>query len=277
MSTPQLRAVPPPASPPSAPPPPADDRPEDDVQLSLWEHLDELRSRLRKAVIALVVGMAGSYAFSDAIYLWLVRPAMNALPEDKRVFYFSNPIDPIFVNLKVAALAGLVLAMPVILGQIWAFVSPGLYRRERALVGPFVLLGTLFFIAGGAFAYWAVMPYAFDYMLQTYQSDTIQALPDMGDVLGLCLMFVIAFGVIFEVPLLMTLISRIGIVSAAAFAKYRRWAIVGNVIFAAVITPTGDPFNLMLMAGPLMICYELGVVGARVFQRNDELPPDDGK
>lgn len=260
--------VPPPVAgtqtPPEPPPPP---RPEDDLQLSFMEHIDELRRRLRNAVGAALVGMAASYAFSEPIYRWLVASVLVALPEDQRQLYFSNPVDPIFLFIKVAALSGLFLAAPVILYQVWAFIAPGLYRRERSLVAPFIILGTLFFVGGAAFAHWLVLPYAFEYMISTYSSEVMKPLLDMSQVLGLVITLHLAMGLVFELPLLLTMFARLGLVTSAFLARYRRWAVVVNVIVAAIITPTGDPFNLALMAGPLVLCYELGIIGARLVER----------
>jgi sec-independent protein translocase protein TatC len=242
-------------------------RPEDDQPLSFMEHVDELRKRLRNAVFAALVGMVASYAYAAEIYEWLVGSVLVALPEGGKKLYFSNPVDPIFLFLKVAALAGLFLAAPVILYQVWAFVAPGLYRRERRLVAPFIVVGTLFFLGGAAFAHWLVLPYAFEYMIASYSSPLFAPLLDMSEVLGLVITLHLAMGLIFELPLLLTLLARLGLVTSTFLARYRRWAIVVNLVVAAVITPTGDPFNLALMAGPLIVCYEVGVLGARLVER----------
>lgn len=244
-------------------------RPEDDIQASLLEHLEELRVRLKRAVGATFVGVLVSYAFARKIYAWLMEPVLQALPEEQRSLYFTSAVEPFFVYLKVACYAGIFVAAPAILYQVWAFVAPGLYRRERRMMVPFVTLGSVFFIGGALFARYIILPFAFDFLVMDFASADMRPMLTMREQLGLVLALLLAFGVVFEMPLVLTLLARMGVVSSAALSKHRRIAIVGNVVAAAILTPTGDPLNLALMALPMLLFYELGVLGARLVERRD--------
>ncbi len=253
------------------------DGPEDDVHLSLLEHLDELRRRLRYAVFAVFGGVAVSYAFAEKILWWLMQPVLDALKQiNVTTLAQHGSLQYFFVLLRVALYAGLFVAAPVLLYQVWAFVSPGLYRKERRLAGPFVVLGTLFFVGGGLFARLLVLPYALEYLVGVNSHPSLTAVFSIEAELDFVLASVLAFGIIFELPLVLTLLAQAGVIPASALAKYRRHAMVGNLILAAIITPTGDPFNLMLMAGPLIVCYELGIIGARIAERQRARDESEG-
>jgi sec-independent protein translocase protein TatC len=238
--------------------------PEDDLHLSLRDHLLELRKRLKWAAIFLGLGFVASYHWSTQLFHLLMRPVLAALPEGEKALHFSSGVEPFLIYLKVALYAGLFVAAPGIFWQIWAFIAPGLYRRERRAVIPFVLAATLFFVAGASFCYFVILGPAFQFLIQTAGPD-IKPVLMMDEQLGLVMTLVLAFGIIFELPLILTFLAMIGIVDHKFLNKYRRHAIVVNTIIAAFVTPTGDPFNLALMAVPMMLCYELGVLGAWMF------------
>ena len=248
--------------------------PEDDVHLSLREHLIELRKRLMWAIIWLCVGFAICWFWSKPIYDFLVMPVRNALPEDQRAtpFNFSELTTPFFVYLNVALYGGLFVASPAILWQVWAFIGPGLYRREKRKVLPFVFVATGLFLGGAAFCYYIVLPPAFEFLIQSAGSD-IHPLLMMDQQLPLVMSLMVAFGIVFELPLIITFLSMMGIVDTKFLTKYRRHAIVLNTLIAAIVTPTGDPFNLALMAVPMMAMYELGVLGAWIFGKKKAAPP----
>jgi sec-independent protein translocase protein TatC len=248
-------------------PPPVE--PEDDVHLSLRDHLLELRQRLKWAVIWLMVGFCASYYWSQQIFHFMMKPVLEALPEGEKSLHFSSSLEPFMIYLKVALYAGLFVASPMIFWQIWRFIAPGLYRKERSKIAPFVISATVFFIGGAVFCYLVILPPAFQFLINTAGPD-IKPVLMMDDQLSLVMMMLLAFGIIFELPLILTLLAMIGLVDHKFLSKYRRHAIVVNVIIAAVITPTGDPFNLALMALPMLICYELGIVGARIFGKQGE-------
>jgi len=245
--------------------------PEDDVHLTLREHLLELRKRLKWALLFLGIGFAASYHWSIPIFHFLMRPVLAALPEGEKSLHFSSSVEPFFIYLKVGLYAGLFLALPAILWQVWAFVAPGLYRRERRTILPFVAAATLFFVAGAAFCYGVILQPAFDFLINSAGPD-IKPVLMMDTQLSLVMTLLLAFGIIFELPLVLTFLAMVGVVDHKFLGKYRRHAIVLNVILAAIITPTGDPVNLALMAIPMVLCYELGVIGARIFGKKDQAP-----
>lgn len=250
-----------------APAPPAEG-PEDDVHLSLRDHLMELRQRLKWAVLSLMAGFCACYYWSQPLFHYMMKPVFDALPEGEKALHFSSSVEPFMIYLKVGLYAGLFLASPLIFWQIWLFVAPGLYRKERRKIAPFVFAATAFFVGGAVFAYKVILPPAFQFLISTAGPD-IKPVLMMDDQLGLVMMMLLAFGIIFELPLILTLLAMMGVVDYKFLSKYRRHAIVVNVIVAAIVTPTGDPFNLALMALPMMACYELGVLGAWVFGKKD--------
>ena len=250
-------------------PTPPGQGPEDDIHLSLRDHLVELRKRLKWAILWLGVGFCAAYYWSQPIFQILMRPVLAALPEGEKALHYSSSIEPFLIYLKVALYAGLFIACPAILWQLWAFVAPGLYRKEKRAILPFVLAATGFFIAGGLFCYLVILPPAFQFLIQSAGPEDIKPVLMMDDQLGLVMMLIIAFGLIFELPLILTFLTMIGVVDHRFLGKYRRHAIVLNTIVAAIVTPTGDPFNLALMAVPMMLCYELGVLGSYLFRKQE--------
>jgi sec-independent protein translocase protein TatC len=238
--------------------------PEDDIHLSLRDHLMELRKRLKWAALFLVIGFCGCYYWSTQIFHFLMRPVLAALPEGEKALHFSSGVEPFLIYLKVAMYAGIFVTAPAMFWQVWAFIAPGLYRKEKRSILPFVVAATLFFVAGAAFCYLVILGPAFQFLINSAGPD-IKPMLMMDDQLGLVMTLVLAFGIIFELPLVLTFLAIMGIVDHKFLNKYRRHAVVVNVIIAAFITPTGDPFNLALMAMPMMLCYELGVLGAFVF------------
>ena len=213
------------------------------------------RARLLRGVLLVAADLPLPYA-----------PRLRLLSDGEKALHFSSSVEPFLIYLKVALYAGLFMASPFILWQLWAFVAPGLYRKEKRSVLPFVATATLFFLGGAAFCYLVILPAAFDFLISSAGAD-IKPVLMMDDQLGLAMMMILAFGVIFELPLVLTFLAMIGLVNHKSLARYRRHAMVVNTIVAAVVTPTGDPFNLALMAAPMMLCYELGILGAWIFGR----------
>jgi sec-independent protein translocase protein TatC len=255
---------------PSLPPAPgATPEPENEVKASFLEHLGELRKRLVRALLGVLVGMFVTGVFTAQIFEWLMVPVRAALPADRKLV-FIDPIEPFMVYVKVAIYGGIFLAVPWILWQLWQFVAPGLYRKEKRIVFPFILSGTTLFYAGAAFCRYLVMPPAFPAILGIANSETLTPMLGMSATLGIVLAMLLGFGVVFEVPVVMAFLSMIGLVQASTLAKYRRFAIVVNVAAAAIITPTGDPINLALMAVPMIVFYEIGIILARILGKKHE-------
>ena len=237
------------AAPQALPPPERPAEPEADVKASFWEHLGELRTRLVRALIGVAVGMALVGSFSERIYRWLMLPVLAALPPEQRALHYTNSLEPFFVYFKVAGYGGVFVAAPVVLYQLWQFIAPGLYRKEKRVVIPFLFFGTLLFYAGALFCYVFVMPYAFPAMFAIAGAD-MRPILTMTEQLSLVLAMLLGFAIVFEVPVIIAFLSMVGLVQANTLAKYRRHAVIVNVIVAALITPTADPLNLALMAVP---------------------------
>jgi len=240
--------------------------PENEVKLSFMDHLVELRKRLVRSILGVALGMLVIAIFVQEIFDWLMIPVRQALPAGTKLIYI-DPIEPFMVYMKVAIYGGIFAAVPWILWQLWQFVAPGLYRKEKRLVFPFIFWGTALFYMGAAFCRFLVMPPAFPAILGIARAETASPMLGMSATLGIVAAMLLGFGIVFELPLVMAFLAMIGLVSPEFFAKYRRHAVVVNVTVAAIITPTGDPINLSLMAVPMIIFYEIGIIAARVLAK----------
>ncbi len=237
---------------------PADDK------LSLFAHLEELRKRIIWSVVAIGLGFVVALNFSDKIINFLSRPLGGKLN-------FQTLTEPFWVNMKVALVAGLMLTLPVVLYQVWAFIAPGLLPHERKFATPFVILSTVFFAIGVTFCLRYVIPFAIKFFL-TYKTENLTPLITVGAYIDLVLKLSLGFGLIFELPLAITIAAKLGFVTPQFLSRNRKYAILINAIAAAVITPTPDAFNMMLMLIPLQLLYELGIVSARIFGRRSPAP-----
>ncbi|MBU2537283.1 MAG: twin-arginine translocase subunit TatC [Proteobacteria bacterium] len=172
----------------------------------------------------------------------------------------------VFFYLKLSLVAGIFLASPVIFYQLWRFIAPGLYQHEKRVVLPFSMLSSLFFFGGAAFGYFVVFPPAFKFLLG-YSNDFLSPMPTVKEYFSLCLRLLIAFGVIFELPIFMVLLAKMGVVSAAFLSKHRKYAILLSFVIAAILTPTPDVINQCLMAVPLIVLYEVSIVAVWLLGR----------
>jgi sec-independent protein translocase protein TatC len=238
--------------------------PEGDVRLTLLEHLRELRKRLGRALIGVAAGMAVVGGFVERIFHALMQPVLDSLPEKQRALHYTSYVEPLMVYLKVAVYGGIFVAVPWVLWQVWQFVAPGLYKREKRVVVPFLAFGTLLFYAGAAFCYFLIMPSAFPAMAAIANDASLSPVLTMSEQLSLVLAMLLGFGIVFEVPVVIAFLSMVGLVNWRTLAKYRRVAIIVNVLAAAIITPTGDPLNLAFMALPMIVFYEIGILLARI-------------
>jgi sec-independent protein translocase protein TatC len=238
-----------------------------DDKMPFMEHLGELRVRIMRSLIALLIGLAIAFPFSQRVVDWLARP----IQKSGNTLVFLAVTEAFWVQMKVALFLGLFLAAPGILWQVWRFVEPGLHIHEKKYAVPFVIIGSLLFIAGGAFSLLIVTPGAIAFLL-SYARPGLQPMISIGNYIDFLLKFTLAFGAVFEVPLAMTLAARMGLVTPKQFAKNRKYAILGAFIAAAILTPTPDAVNQSLMAGPIIVLYELGIVAARIFGRRRRSP-----
>jgi sec-independent protein translocase protein TatC len=235
--------------------------------MSFIGHLEELRKRIIVCLVAVCITFAISYAFKEKLFYILMKPLVDSMPGQKMIF--TGLTEAFFCYLKTAFIVGLLAAVPVIMYQLWLFVAPGLYDKEKRLLLPFVLLSSFFFIGGALFGYFVCFPYAFKYLM-SFGNDYVKAMPSMREYLSLASLLLFAFGCTFELPLVLTLLAKAHIVTAAFLSRNRKYACLLIFIVSAIITPTTDPFNLFLMAGPLMVLYEVGIIGARIFGKKEK-------
>jgi len=228
----------------------------EEEKLPITEHLEEFRWRLIKCLGAVGVGFLSSYAFSKQIFNFLVAPLVKIMPENSHLIYTSLP-EAFLTYLKVSFFAGLVLSTPVILYQIWKFIMPGLYEMERKYVVPFVIVATIFFGIGVAFAFYVVFPFGFKFFLG-FSTDDIYALPTLREYLSLSIRLLLAFGITFELPVFIFFLAKLGIVNHQMLRKQRKYAMIIVVVMAAVLTPP-DVISQVLLAVPLLALYEISI------------------
>lgn len=233
----------------------------------LTEHLAELRKRLMVCCWAIGIGFVASYGFSKQIFDYLMLPLTRVMPE-KSSMIFTGLTEGFFTYLKVSFITGIMLAAPVIFYQTWAFIAPGLYSHEKKHIFPFTIFSVIFFVGGAIFGYFVVFPFAFEFFM-SFNTSEITALPSMREYLTFSTKLLIAFGLAFELPIFMIFLSKLGLVTVDKLTRNRKYVLVGAFIASALLTPP-DVVTQVLMAFPLMILYELGVIGARAFGRKKE-------
>jgi sec-independent protein translocase protein TatC len=263
----------------------------DERRLTFTEHLLELRARLRNCVLALLGGVALAWVFHERLFFWLARPLavawQRAGGDGTPTLHFKSPIEPLWVYLKVSLLAGLFLASPVVFYQLWRFVAPGLYARERRAVLPFVACSVLCFVGGAAFGYFVVFPPMFAFLIgigfrtlgrmQEYLGGIVKFAADapialhptimMEEYLGLAAKTLLGFGAAFEMPVLMAFLGAVGVVAPRTMLRFSRYAVILIAVLAAVITPDPTALSMVLLAVPLCLLYFVGVLLAFLLGR----------
>jgi sec-independent protein translocase protein TatC len=240
----------------------------DEKKLPLTAHLQELRKRLILSFVAVAAGFALCYTFAERIFDILANPLLEMMPRGGSLV-FTSVAEAFFTYMKVAFISGLILASPFVLYQIWAFVAPGLYRHEKKYVVPFVLAGSFFFAIGIFFAYYVALPVGFKFLLG-FTTDFIKPLPSMKEYLSFSIKFLLAFGLVFEFPVVLVLLARIGVVDAKTLARQRKYAILLIFIFAAILTPP-DIVSQLIFALPMIGLYELSILLSKLFGKRS--PP----
>lgn len=231
-------------------------------RMSLLSHLEELRRRILFSVVALFVAFVVCWAFARPIFAVLERPIRRFLPEGEALT-FINLSDPFMLYIKVAFLAAVFFASPVLLWQVWLFIRPALYKSERRLAGPFIIFTTLFFLAGGYFGYEVAFPMVVHFLLGVgedfRQMVTVQAYFRMMSKI------LLGLGIVFELPVLIFFLARLGLVTAGLLLRWFRWAVLAIFVIAAIITPTPDVATQTVFAVPMLVLYLLGIVIAWIF------------
>jgi sec-independent protein translocase protein TatC len=239
---------------------------DDAGKMSFFEHLSELRTRIIWSLIPAAVGLGVALYFTNNVMRFLSRHLKTEL-------VFTTPTEAFWTYMKVAMILGVFIAMPIILWNVWAFVAPGLHKHERKYAAPFVIVGSLLFLAGGSFALFVIIPFAITFLVSFGQEQGLKPMITISSYIDFIIKFTLAFGVVFELPVVITLLSMLGLVTPQFLSKNRKYAVLINFIIAAVLTPTPDVVNQTLMAGPLCILYELGIISARIFGRKQPAKP----
>ena len=241
--------------------------------MTLVEHLEELRYRLIVSIVAVLVGGAVGWFLFDGLVDVLQRPYCDywrTVPEELRVneecsFFFSGALEPAVIKLKLVAFMGLFFALPIVLYQLWSFVVPGLTKRERRLAIPFVISSVLLFALGAGFAYWT-LPRALEFLLGFAGTNFVPLLT--GDrFFSFVLLVALSFGVAFEFPIVLVFFQAAGVITTQQLRQWRRGAILSIAIFAAVITPSSDPYTMLAMSVPMWVFYELAILVGRFLRR----------
>ena len=239
--------------------------------MGLWSHLDELRARLVKSGLTVLVLFVISLAFSTRILNFLKAPLVAALPEGTSALHFTGPMDVFMVNIKVAFLMSVVFGAPAWLYQFWKFLEPALYPKERKYVLPFIAATVLFFMFGVLFAYYFMIPMALSYLLGM-GLEVAAPIITITDYMSLITVMIICFGLVFETPVILVLLAMLDIVSAESLAEHRRVIFVAILIAAAILTPP-DPISMMGMAIPCYLMFELSIIVIKFLKRSRKESP----
>ena len=250
--------------------------------MSFMEHLGDLRKKITVSLVAVCVTFVIAFNYSEDILRFLMFPLRYTLDfsvKQRYMYYvyhdklestklvFLSPTEGFWMNMKIAMVAALILALPVIFQQLWSFISPGLHAKEKKYVVPFVVTATGLFLVGGSFCFFIVRPFAMGFLLTYKVGDFMMPMLSVGQYVDFCLKFVLAFGAVFELPIIIIFFTKMGFVTPQTLAKHRKYAILIAFVVAAILTPTPDVFNQTLMAVPMIILYEVGILMSRIFIR----------
>lgn len=249
----------------------------DDARMSLIEHLTELRDRLIKVVIALVVGMVIAFLLYDQIFAVLIAPyedianSRNTFDGTGRLLQV-DPLEGFGIRMKLALYGGIAIAMPVILWQLWRFVTPGLYAHEKRYAIPFLVSALTLFVLGAGLAYYT-LPNALGFLIDIGGTDNFVTAFAPGKYFTLITYMMLAFGIGFEFPILLIFLQMAGIIDSQSLRSVRRYAIVGICVLVAVITPSGDPISMLMLSVPMVMFYEASIIIGRILERRRSAAP----
>jgi sec-independent protein translocase protein TatC len=240
-------------------------------RMTFLEHLDELRKRITHAVGALLVGFLIAFAFINQIFQFVYARLTAQIPGGK--FIYTEPGEAFFLWMKVALLMGVLIASPYIMWQVWLFIAPGLYAKEKRLAIPFVISSSGLFIAGAAFSHYVLFPAAWAFF-GSFSNDFMQFTPRVAPVWDLYVKLLLGMGLVFQMPVLMFVLARLGIVTAGFLARNIKYAVLLIFIAAAILTPDASPVNQVLVAAPMIVLYAVGIVVAWLFGKSKKPDQD---
>ncbi len=253
----------------------------EELKMPFTSHLVDLRKRIIISLVFVTIGFAAAFNYSEDIFRFLTFPLRYNISlsitspfvqlieknvKNNPSLIFLAPAEAFWMHMKVSIITGIVISLPVIFFQIWHFISPGLLHKEKKYVIPFVFITTTFFIVGAAYCFFLVLPFAMGFLL-TYKTESMIPMISVEKYVDFCLKFILAFGAIFELPIVIVFFTRMGFVSPKTLAKHRKYAILLAFVAAAILTPTPDVFNQTLMAVPIIVLYEIGILVSRIFVR----------
>jgi len=240
------------------------------ARMTFLEHLDELRRRLMISAAAIGIGCAISFTFVNQIYRFIMHPLSVLLPPGSKMI-FTEPTEAFVLYLKLAFLSGLILALPVVLLQTWMFIAPGLYAKEKRYAIPFIVLATVGFVGGAAFSHYLAFPWMWKF-LASFANEDLMFAPKIQPVFGLYMRMVIAMGLVFQMPAVVYVLARIGLVTPRFLIRNVKYAILIIFVAAAVITPSGDMLTQTLLAGPMIGLYFISIFIAWAFGKKRRAP-----
>jgi sec-independent protein translocase protein TatC len=253
----------------------------------LTSHLGELRNRILVSLSIVLIAFMGGFYYSEQIFgvltaplhytlkFSLENPYISFIPSASSIdLVFLAPAEALWMHIKISFISAFIVSSPVIFYEIWKFIAPGLLNQEKKHALPFVLTTTFLFLVGALFCFVIVLPFAMNFLL-TYKTEHLKPMLSVGKYVDFCLKFILSFGAIFELPVIMVFMSKMGIVTPEFLAKNRKYAILIAFVLAALLTPTPDAFNQMLMAIPIIILYEVGIVATKIFMKKKK--EEDGE
>mgnify|MGYP001159287524 CR=1 FL=1 len=240
------------------------------ARMSFLDHLDELRRRLVVSVSSILVGFLVALLFINRIVAFVMVPLQRVLPDGGKLVY-TEPAEAFLLQLKIAFLVGLFLALPVILFELWMFIAPGLYSHEKKFAIPFVVFATIFFVAGAAFSHYMVFPWAWGFFAG-FATDYMSFMPKIDATFSLYVRMLLAMGAVFQLPTLVFFLARLGMITPRFMIKNTKYAILIIFIIAAVLTPSPDIITQVLMAAPMIVLYGLSILIAWIFQKRKPAP-----
>ena len=226
-------------------------------KMSFLDHLDELRRRIVYAVVSIFVGFVVSFLFITKIFDFIMRPLQELLPPGGTLI-FTEPSEAFILYIKIALMAGLILASPAVMTQVWLFIAPGLYSKEKTWAIPFILMSSFFFVAGAAFSHYVVFPLTWIFFA-SFTTDIVTFMPRIQPAFSIYLRLVLAFGVVFQMPTVVLFLARMGVLTAGFMIRNFKYAVLLIVVISAVVTPDGGGVSLVAMTVPLILLYILSI------------------
>lgn len=241
-------------------------------KMSFLEHLDELRRRIIYSLIGVGVGFLIAFAYIEKLFMFIMLPMQQMLPEGQKLIY-TDPSEAFMLQIKIGLMAGLIVASPAVFAQVWLFIAPGLYSHEKRLAIPFILMSSLFFVAGAAFSHFVVFPLTWKFFV-SFTSDYLSFMPRIEPAFGLYIKMLFAFGLVFQMPVIVTFLARMGVVTARFLVQKIKYAILIIFIVSAIVTPSGDMWNQSAMAIPMIGLYLVSIGLAWLFGKKRKTNAD---